>query len=446
MDTRIETFRYPDGNIQRVQLVRWDAWEELDFLEPRSAPEALECFVRIYRQFLVPACPWIFGNMVLFRLPEGMKVPFSRETGRYGTVADACTAAAAALERGVRIRKGRPVFRDPEVRRFWNMLEDADALRIVSGKLPVTTVIPVGNYGGFLSQAEPEAALKVNASFFIMDRFDCATAYDALGTPIGLCVKDGRVLRPPMYRREALLVRKDGRVSVEMPDVRELTLEIGGKAYRHGENAHIDTRPGCFLSAGRGTKLVIVGDRVAAVSAGGPVPVPASGFVLRIWEDCAAAPGDRVVYRGFEDVRFGIQVGNSVIKNGVRTERFLSRFYQIRRLEPVPYPPSLYPMNFRKDRAARIALGADAQGRPMLLWAEGAAKIGHRKGQDSRGATLEDMAVFCREMGMANGVNLDGGGSAQLLLGNRRALRISDRKETDGSEMERPVPLGLIVR
>jgi exopolysaccharide biosynthesis protein len=46
---------------------------------------------------------------------------------------------------------------------------------------------------------------------------------------------------------------------------------------------------------------------------------------------------------------------------------------------------------------------------------------------------------------MVNGVNLDGGGSAQILVNNKRSLMISDRN-TDFTESERPVPMGLIIR
>jgi exopolysaccharide biosynthesis protein len=56
------------------------------------------------------------------------------------------------------------------------------------------------------------------------------------------------------------------------------------------------------------------------------------------------------------------------------------------------------------------------------------------------------MADLCADAGMHNAVNLDGGGSAQILLNNRRSLMISDRKATDHTEAERPVPLGLTVR
>ena len=140
---------------------------------------------------------------------------------------------------------------------------------------------------------------------------------------------------------------------------------------------------------------------------------------------------------------FGIQVGNSILKDGVKTDTFRSKFYNIRHLQPVPYPPSLYPMDFRGSRAARIALGADMDGKPMLLWAEGAPKAGYVPGKHSRGASLEDLGDFCEAAGMIQAVNLDGGGSAQLLLGTRRDLEISDRTE-EGIESERYVPNGLI--
>ena len=134
---------------------------------------------------------------------------------KYGTVADRLTAAAAALRQDVKIRRGKPVFSDEKVKAFWETLEARDCIRIVRGKLPVTTIIPVGPLSGYLSRNRTDAALKANASFFIMDRFDCATVFDHIGTPLGLQVKDGVVLNPPLYDREALLVKKDGSVSLE---------------------------------------------------------------------------------------------------------------------------------------------------------------------------------------------------------------------------------------
>ena len=443
MNSEIKGYSYPDGEIQRVQIVRPESWEALEFRKLSYEEPALSCFADIYRLYLVPACPWIFGNLVLFRLPEDVQADFSRET-KYGTLADRLTAAAAALRAGVKIRRDRPVFSDDRVRAFWEALEKRDCIRIVSGKLPITTVIPVGPLGGYMSRNRTDAALKANASFFIMDRFDCATVFDHIGTPLGLQVKDGVVGNPPLYDREALLVKKDGSVRVEPVPLNRLTLEIGDRTWRIGENATLYTRPRQAWVRGKGKKLVIVGCTVAAVCEG-KADIPASGFVLCPEGPCDARPGDRVVYRGMEDVAFGIQVGNSILRNAEKTLSFRSKFYNIRHLQPIAYPPSLYPMDFHGARAARMALGADKDGKPMLLWAEGAAKLGHRPGIDSRGATLPDMAEFCEDAGMLHAVNLDGGGSAQLLLGNKRSLKISDRKGSDGTEAERPVPLALMI-
>ena len=444
MQSQIKTYTYPNGDIQRVQTIRWDDWAELDFLDMTYSSRALTCFSNIYRNFLVPSAPWMFGNMIMFHIPAGVEVPFPAKTDRHGKVADRLTAAAAALQEGVKIVGGKPVFRNESVKVFWQALEARNSLQIISGKLPTTTVIPLGDRPGYLTETEMEARLKVNANFFIMDRFDCATVYDQVGTPFGLCVKGGNVLRPPLYHREALLVKKDGSVAVKPIDVRELEIEIRGETFLHGKNATVYTRPG-RLRTPRGKNLVIVGTKVAAV-VDGSAEIPASGFVLRLCGEFDVDPGDTVTYRGLEDVTFGIQVGNSIVRNGVRTEKFYSKFYNIRRMEPVPYPPSLYPMDFANARAARIALGADQEGKPMLLWAEGAAKFGYQPGKGSCGASLSEMAEICVDVGMVNAVNLDGGGSAQVLLNNRRDLEISDRNREDHSEAERPVPLGLIIR
>ena len=80
----------------------------------------------------------------------------------------------------------------------------------------------------------------------------------------------------------------------------------------------------------------------------------------------------------------------------------------------------------------------------MVLWAEGAPKQGYKPGKDSCGASLSEMADICSAVGMVNAVNLDGGGSAQILLNHQRSLLISDRKGME--ETERPVPLGLMVK
>ena len=445
MQSEIKTYTYPNGDIQRVQVVRWEDWSKLDFLQMTYSDGALECFANIYRNFLVPSAPWLFGNLVMFHIPEDLKTNFPMQTKKYGMVSDRLTAAAVAMKEGLKIVAGKPVFKNKDVETFYNELVRCNSLHIISGKLPTTTVIPVGDLPGYLTETLPDAAMKVNASFFIMDRFDCATVYDHVGTPFGLGVKDGIVSRPPLYNREALLVKKNGAVSVAPLDISDLEIEINGQVYIPGKNCTVYTRPQ-RMHTPNGTKqaLVIIGTKVTAVCRG-RIPIPTSGFVLCPTVPTTVSAGDTVTYRGLEDVVFGIQVGNSIVKDSKKTEEFISRFYNIRRAEPVPYPPSLYPMDFQHARAGRIALGADQAGKPMLLWAEGAAKFGYQPGKGSCGASLSEMAEICADVGMVNAVNLDGGGSAQILMNNRRFLQISDRNASDHSEAERPIPLALSV-
>ena len=445
MKSEIKIFPYENGEIQRVHLVRPESWSEIELLQPEWSDKAVDCFYKIYKQFLVPAAPWVFGNIVLFRLPEGVAVPFGHTSGAYGEVADELTAAAVCLRKGIFLMGEKVCFRNEQVKKFWQTLESQDCIRIVRGKLPITTIIPIGREAGFMTETEPDAAMKVNGSFFIMDPFDCATPYDHIGANFGLFVKDGVVEHPPMYEREALIVKKDGQVTIAQPSIRDLSVTIGDHTFIHGKNARFYTRPAYARSPlSRSKSLVIIGCRVAAVC-DGSAPVPGSGFVIRTNDCCGIKAGDTVTYGGMEDVCFGIQVGNSIIRDGVKTESFISKFYNIKGISRIAFPPSLYPLDYNGARAARIAIGADSEGKPMILWAEGAAKLGHKSGVDSCGASLADMARICAELGMVNGVNLDGGGSAQILVNNKRSLMISDRN-TDFTESERPVPMGLIIR
>ena len=447
MKERVETFTYADGSIQRVQAVTLPGFAEAGFFFPAPSDAAFARIVRLYRSYAVPRAPYIFDQMVLFRLPGDVpaSLPGPAETERYGALSGPLMRAAAVLRRGVRVLYGRPVFLNADARALWEFLVGRGCLEVVSGLLPTTSVLPVSDRLGLLSQCEPQAALKANLSFFTMDKFDVCSVYDAIGTPIGLRVRDGQIQSPPLFEREALLAMRSGEVRIEKPALTSLGVRIRGTEYRHGENAVFYTRPACRRTPRHaGTDIVILENRVAARHTGGGTAVPGAGFVLSTGR-ADAMPGDPVSFAGMEDVLFGVQVGNSAVINGVSAAGFTSPFYNIKRPFGPPYPPSLYPTDFKNARAPRMALGVDKHGTPLLVWAEGPGKLGFQKGVDSRGASLAEMGRLCLSVGMVTGVNLDGGGSAQILLGNRRSLLISDRNP-DNTESERAVPVGLIVR
>lgn len=449
ISSELKTYKFDNGELLRAQCVRLDAWASLHFFKPDYSEKSFEQLCNVYRNFLVPFLPIAFPKMLLFRLPEGYDVKLEKLSKRYGEISNPLTMLAIAFSENLSIKKGRASFKSSELQAIYEDLVSRGAACIICGKRPDTKVIPVGNLCGFLSESATKAPFKVNSSFFVMDPFDCGTLYDTVGTPFGLQVENGKVLSPPLFNREALLVDKEGKISIKQLDIYDVELEINGKSYKHLRNCTIYERPRHnklpLDPFGKFTDVVIIGTKAVAIKRGTGVStkVPSSGFVMRVPGGEGIKAGDIVCYKGFEGISFGIQVGNSIIVDGKKTEDFVSKFYNIRKLGSTEYPPSLYPLDYKAARAARIALGANRHGNPCIIWAEGAGKVKYIAGTDSRGASLLDMCNICEDFGLMNAVSLDGGGSAQILFEGNRALHISDRTPSDNSDAERAVPAGI---
>lgn len=445
IEQSIRTYTYEDGEIQRVQLVKASPLGNPDFFAPSFSADAFNSIIDIIDRFQVSRYPMLFGTMIFFRIPDDVEVPVCAELKKYGDVTDKNVLASVLFKH--RFKGGRFVPANDAELCFVDNLKAAGTFRVLKGRRSKVVPMPFSDHFGRMSSVEENASFKVNSNFFVMDSFDCATVYDSVGTPLGLCVKDGRVLNPPLFRREALIFRKAG-ASVAIPRLTDCSFTVADTEFVPGSNCRISERPDCRITArSKGVDLVIVGTEIKAVKEGGRTEVPAGGFVLSTDKKDipGVVSGAHVRVNGFEDVSFAVQCGNSIIKNGVPSGGFISGFYNIRKLFGTPYPPCFYPLDYANARAARIAIGSGSDGSLCFLWAEGAAKVGHEKGRDSRGASLSDMEIFCRDAGMLNAINLDGGGSAQILLNNRRSLCLSDRTE-DGCERERGIPLGIIIR
>ena len=416
----IRTVTYPGGDLQRVQIVRAADFRSLDFYRPSFSRQALESLYEVYRDEIIPLAPALFGEVFIFHIPSDMFVPFDD----YG-MSDRHAAARRYLTEN---------FPDAPSRAFLEQLRHSGYLYQLKGKNPLRkSFVAYGDDIGFLSK-DNDSALRVNASFFTFDLMDAASCYDIFGTPIGLMVKDGRILNPPLFGREALLVDNNGEVTVTTVSLDQLTLNIKGTIYqRPNQNKTPESD---------NDDLVIIGNRIVAVNPGGRSVIPSSGFIINTPEK--HSPGEEVIYGGLEDIVFGLQVGNSVVVNGIKTEKFISPFYNIRKLHKITYPPALFPLDFNRDRAPRIVLGADDENRPVLLWLEGAPKTGYRKGTDSCGATMKETADIAFDLGLRNAITLDGGGSAQILINGCRQLAVSGRY-CDGRQKERAVPVGLKI-
>lgn len=423
MKSEIKTYTYSNGEIQRVQIVEYDNWQDLDFFVPKTSPEALRNIARIYQDFFVKKAPYVFGNIYVFHIPDNYQLPFE-----FGEFKDKHISATNYLKRHFHSVKAKKLIQD---------LKDQGYLYLVKGKNPFIRSFVAYKDIGFISECEENAKLKVNSSFFTFDLFDCQSKYDTYATPLGLCVKQGKIINPPLFHRQALLVDNNNQVQIRKVELEELKINIPGKIYQRPDYRKTPKSP--FYD------LVIVADKIVAINKGGRTIIPSSGFVINT-ERNDYKVGDKVLYQGMENIIFGIQCGNSVIINNEKTLAFISKFYHFLSPGQVQYPPTNYPHDFNNDRAPRIALGESQDNKPLIIWFEGSSKMKYQKGTDSCGASLSEMADILAELNVKNAINLDGGGSAQILINNQRELKISDRSFKNNQESERPIPIGIIIR
>jgi len=446
VSSEIKTYTYPNGEIQRVQVVKFDNFKDLKFVMPKHNQLAYTRLCSLYEDFLVKKYAMIYGKMVIYMVPEDEEIPFSFN-GPKGEISDPLAVVTMQFKEHIHCKGDKIVFDDEKVKEYFEYLKSKGLLFVAEGKRKVMGFLPVGRHMGYLSECESDALLKVNSSFFIMDQLDCGSFYDQIGIPIGLMVEDGKIINPPQYERQALLVKNDRGVTVEKVSLKELTVKIGDTEYKHGLNATFFERPAKTTTKRGKTDIVIVYNRVVGINKKGGSKVPTGGFVVQPYSDEPSADilNAKVSYMGMEDCSFAIQVGNSAIVDGVPTDRFISKFYNFMKVYKSSYPPALYPLNYKKARAPRIVLGADSEGRGMLLWYEGAGKFGYKPGEGSCGASLMEAATIAKDLGMKNGVHLDGGGSAQILIDNKKSLKCSDRNPDTFEEKERAIPAGLML-
>lgn len=419
MKSIVKTFKLENDEIQRVQVVTLDDWDSLEFFNPVFSKDALINMTKLFKDFYVKKHPFLFGTLYLYHIPQDYELPFVVDG-----IKDKYIASRIYLKEN---------FNTPEAKSFIKDLKEKGYLYVVKGLLPfVREFMPFKNIG-FLSNKQ--ATLKVNTSFFSLLSPDVKSKYDIYGTPVGMYVKDGEVLNPPLFNREAFIVYEDGEVTIRKINLGELDIGIEGKIY---ERINYKKTP-----KSNDYDLVVIGDEIVAINKGGNSEVPSTGFVINTKEDYHFV-GEKILYQGLEDVVFGIQCGNSAIINNKGIYSFKSKFTNILRLEN-DIPPSLYTLDYEKDRQPRMALAQTSRNKPMLIWFEGKSKFHYEKGKDSVGASLKEVALILEKLKVKNAINLDGGGSAQIIIDNCRNLRISDRDKKTNKEVERPVPVGIFI-
>ncbi len=93
----------------------------------------------------------------------------------------------------------------------------------------------------------------------------------------------------------------------------------------------------------------------------------------------------------------------------------------------------------------RTAIGLDARARTLFIVVVDGRQEGY-----SMGMSVAELAEYMKGLGCTDAVNLDGGGSSILILGDaageRRVVNDPSTKALGGKSVARPIPVSLVVR
>lgn len=253
-----------------------------------------------------------------------------------------------------------------------------------------------------------------------------ATYFAPNGEIIGLLKMDGSIVSTPLLTRTAygqdaaghgFIAQASYEGTVTLPGGR--TVPISGVNRERGANELIIYNRYYGARTGTneyGTEYTVQDNRVVAIGTGN-VPIPAQGYVLSAHGDAAQAlaalhVGDAVTVRqtlgpAFDQAVYAVGAGPTLVKGG---QIYLTTAQE-------EFPPDI-----AVGRAPRTALGLSKDGDTILAVVDG-------RQSDSIGMSLLELATLMQELGAVDAMNLDGGGSSDLVIDGRVVNSPSDGRE-----------------
>lgn len=435
-----------DGNIQKYQIITGFDWDELIFKSPPFDNKVIKAMAHLYTVNIIPKDKNKYGVLFFYHL-NSKEIPLDRNT-EIGYIYDNQVLLnyhfnKAYSKNEIRYVNDQLIIDNPILNNIYKEMMREDCIAFAKGdKKNCMSFFPVSNDMGYLSNLKNNSLL-VNSHFFLMDETDLDSLYDEIGTPHGFSLYQSRVFLPPLNHRKSLLVDYNNNVSIDYLHVTDFKIKVDNYLFINNINCKVFTRPDYRETpACSGTAIIVVKNKIVAIKEGGGVFIPMAGFVIQCDNKIEKIDSLFVDYIIDKDYKFGVQVGPTMVNNHYQYLDFDSPFFNGK---GTYFPSTVYPLDFNKGRAARIGIG-EYNNYPIIIWAEGAGKLGYIKGKESCGASLLEFSNFCNSYGIKHLINLDGGGSAQILFKGQKQLKIADRKNDKISEAERPIPYALIVK
>ncbi|MGH2403816.1 MAG: phosphodiester glycosidase family protein, partial [bacterium] len=156
--------------------------------------------------------------------------------------------------------------------------------------------------------------------------------------------------------------------------------------------------------------LLVREDRVVGISSGRPA-IPPDGYAL------ATAASQRFMLEGLtrgQPVKLRLALTPSGIRHALQGGPRLVENGQVH----VPYHWEGFGPGFYRARTARSAIGVTSSGKVLFVTVEHGRRARSRRNRVA-GMNLAELAALMRALGAREAMNLDGGGSATLVVGGR---------------------------
>lgn len=320
----------------------------------------------------------------------------------------------------------------------------------------------------------------VNGGYFVfIERLACRARnfqprHTRVGDPVGLFATNGRIVGLPLYGRAALMRDASGAWRMARPTLRDIAVILhppgrGAPVHIIPEIINDPAAPAHCVAAftpafGKSAPgapntacLSFIGDKLVSARARGPAPVPVNGAVLRVplalldsapfadlKNGCAAEYAmsphgmDRLGH-----VHQALECGPRLVRGG-QVADVTPEFLADQGFAPgtPPFPAFNSVLTHYKILAPRMVVGLNEKNDLFLLLFEG------RQPGVSQGVTLGEAAILARALGCTEALNLDGGASAQIILGSeslnvpqlgegqawmKKALALLNRAATPGT-------------
>ena len=319
-----------------------------------------------------------------------------------------------------------------------------------------------------------------NTSHFLHEHDDLISHHSGYGDAIGLMVAENTILRPPIYRRGALLydgaawrIEPFGPEDIQLVLPGDITLSATAEDdHRFHLNPHepqpiaLYSRAGGVGSGGRPLdrspaasdriEFVLVNRQALSWKRGGGLQIPQNGFVLSFQESALpAGVAEDMIENAWVEYEFAdesrhaqsaIQAGPILMRRGENAlgqPANAEEFYPTQG-EAVGVSPVHIDLAGERRRKARSALGIMPDGNLLLVVVDGCNPT-FRTEIDSHGATLEEVIDILKEAGAVDALNLSGEGSSHLFVAGGLASLPSDRRGQRGVIYERMLPsIGIV--